>query len=184
MSINGKGCWKKSCEVERHHTDCYAFHCVESSSFFFGKGGSSQCWVKHSLAEMAMSSRHGCHDQWEGRIDPKENKWTRVASMSTRRLGVAVAVLGGFLYAVGGSDGTSPLNTGQSLPKSVQFPQSSTFSLGESPYKKSKKSRLSYNLLGKLFSLQESVTLSSSSAPSATIIFWYFPQMFLSPSAL
>jgi kelch-like protein 20 len=31
--------------------------------------------------------------------------------MSTRRLGVAVAVLNGFLYAVGGSDGTSPLNT-------------------------------------------------------------------------
>lgn len=47
------------------------------------------------------------------RYDPKENKWTRVASMSTRRLGVAVAVLGGFLYAVGGSDGTSPLNTGK-----------------------------------------------------------------------
>ena len=33
--------------------------------------------------------------------------------MSTRRLGVGVAVLGGFLYAVGGSDGTSPLNTGK-----------------------------------------------------------------------
>lgn len=49
------------------------------------------------------------------RYDPKENKWTRVASMSTRRLGVAVAVLGGFLYAVGGSDGTSPLNTGEAL---------------------------------------------------------------------
>lgn len=49
------------------------------------------------------------------RYDPKENKWTRVASMSTRRLGVAVAVLGGFLYAVGGSDGTSPLNTGTYL---------------------------------------------------------------------
>lgn len=49
------------------------------------------------------------------RYDPKENKWTRVASMSTRRLGVAVAVLGGFLYAVGGSDGTSPLNTGVGL---------------------------------------------------------------------
>ena len=32
--------------------------------------------------------------------------------MSTRRLGVGVAVLGGYLYAVGGSDGTSPLNTG------------------------------------------------------------------------
>lgn len=37
--------------------------------------------------------------------------------MSTRRLGVAVAVLGGFLYAVGGSDGTSPLNTGMNLFK-------------------------------------------------------------------
>lgn len=52
------------------------------------------------------------------RYDPKENKWTRVASMSTRRLGVAVAVLGGFLYAVGGSDGTSPLNTGVVLRRS------------------------------------------------------------------
>lgn len=53
------------------------------------------------------------------RYDPKENKWTRVASMSTRRLGVAVAVLGGFLYAVGGSDGTSPLNTGMVLSHAV-----------------------------------------------------------------
>lgn len=35
--------------------------------------------------------------------------------MSTRRLGVGVAVLGGYLYAVGGSDGTSPLNTGKGL---------------------------------------------------------------------
>ena len=32
--------------------------------------------------------------------------------MCTRRLGVGVAVLGGYVYAVGGSDGTSPLNTG------------------------------------------------------------------------
>lgn len=31
--------------------------------------------------------------------------------MTTRRLGVAVAVLGGQLYAVGGSDGQAPLNT-------------------------------------------------------------------------
>lgn len=38
--------------------------------------------------------------------------------MSTRRLGVAVAVLGGFLYAVGGSDGTSPLNTGRFISDS------------------------------------------------------------------
>ena len=35
-----------------------------------------------------------------------------MASMCTRRLGVGVAVLNGYLYAVGGSDGTSPLNTG------------------------------------------------------------------------
>lgn len=58
------------------------------------------------------------------RYDPKENKWTRVASMSTRRLGVAVAVLGGFLYAVGGSDGTSPLNTGISSIGAISFYES------------------------------------------------------------
>jgi kelch-like protein 20 len=45
------------------------------------------------------------------RYDPKENKWTKVASMMTRRLGVAVAVLNGYLYAIGGSDGQCPLNT-------------------------------------------------------------------------
>lgn len=65
------------------------------------------------------------------RYDPKENKWTRVASMSTRRLGVAVAVLGGFLYAVGGSDGTSPLNTGMpfAVPYCSQHLPSSCLSL-------------------------------------------------------
>ena len=31
--------------------------------------------------------------------------------MLSRRLGVAVAVLDGHLYAVGGSDGSAPLNT-------------------------------------------------------------------------
>jgi len=30
--------------------------------------------------------------------------------MSTKRLGVAVAVLGGYLYAIGGSDGQTPWN--------------------------------------------------------------------------
>jgi kelch-like protein 20 len=45
------------------------------------------------------------------KYDPLSNKWTRVASMNSKRLGVAVVVLGNFLYAVGGSDGTSPLNT-------------------------------------------------------------------------
>lgn len=58
-----------------------------------------------------------CNKQWFSfdRYDPQLNKWTKVASMSTRRLGVGVAVLGGYLYAVGGSDGTSPLNTGKGL---------------------------------------------------------------------
>ena len=31
--------------------------------------------------------------------------------MMTRRLGVAVAVLHGYLYAIGGSDGQNPLNS-------------------------------------------------------------------------
>ncbi len=35
--------------------------------------------------------------------------------MGTKRLGVAVAVLDGFLYAIGGSDGQSPLNTGKNI---------------------------------------------------------------------
>ena len=34
-----------------------------------------------------------------------------MAPMLSRRLGVAVAALDGFLYAVGGSDGSAPLNT-------------------------------------------------------------------------
>ena len=46
------------------------------------------------------------------RYDPQTNRWGKVASMGTRRLGVGVAVLNGFLYAVGGSDGSAPLNTG------------------------------------------------------------------------
>ena len=33
--------------------------------------------------------------------------------MGTKRLGVAVAVLDGYLYAVGGSDGQCPLSTGK-----------------------------------------------------------------------
>lgn len=45
------------------------------------------------------------------KYDPSENRWSRVAPMSTRRLGVGVAVLDMFLYAIGGSDGTSPLST-------------------------------------------------------------------------
>ena len=53
------------------------------------------------------------------KYDPESNKWSKVANMTTRRLGVGVAVLNGCLYAVGGSDGTSPLNTGQLFYKLV-----------------------------------------------------------------
>lgn len=45
------------------------------------------------------------------KYDPEKNKWQRVAPMCARRLGVAVAVVNDMLYAVGGSDGTSPLGT-------------------------------------------------------------------------
>lgn len=50
------------------------------------------------------------------RYDPHSNRWTKMAPMTTRRLGVAVAVVGGYLYAVGGSDGSAPLNTGTVCP--------------------------------------------------------------------
>ncbi len=45
------------------------------------------------------------------KYDVQTNRWSRVASMSTRRLGVAVCVLDSKLYAIGGSDGVSPLNS-------------------------------------------------------------------------
>ena len=58
------------------------------------------------------------------KYDPRENRWTRVASMSTRRLGVGVAVLDDGLYAIGGSDGTSPLNTVEKYdPKANRWAQ-------------------------------------------------------------
>lgn len=41
--------------------------------------------------------------------DPASNTWKAVAPMGNRRLGVGVAVTGGCLYAVGGSDGSAPL---------------------------------------------------------------------------
>lgn len=43
--------------------------------------------------------------------DPATNRWSQVCSMNTQRLGVAIGVLDGCLYAVGGSNGMSPLNT-------------------------------------------------------------------------
>ena len=56
------------------------------------------------------------------KYDSGANQWSRVAPMSTRRLGVAVAVLDSSLYAIGGSDGTSPLNTVEKYdPKNNQW---------------------------------------------------------------
>ncbi|CAF0953056.1 unnamed protein product [Didymodactylos carnosus] len=43
--------------------------------------------------------------------DPQTNEWSAVAQMSKQRFGVGVAVLNNLLYAVGGHDGTSYLNT-------------------------------------------------------------------------
>ncbi len=69
--------------------------------------------VAHYKGSTAITIKHLPLFFDEKRYDPKENKWSKVASMNTRRLGVAVAVLGGYLYAVGGSDGQMPLNTGR-----------------------------------------------------------------------
>jgi hypothetical protein len=44
-------------------------------------------------------------------FDPTTNEWKAVAPMSKRRCGVGVAVLNNLLYAVGGHDGVSYLNS-------------------------------------------------------------------------
>ena len=45
------------------------------------------------------------------KYDPGSNEWRLVAPMSKRRCGVGVAVLNDLLYAVGGHDGQSYLNS-------------------------------------------------------------------------
>jgi Kelch motif len=45
------------------------------------------------------------------RYDPHGNEWRMVAPMSKRRCGVGVSVLNDLLYAVGGHDGQSYLNS-------------------------------------------------------------------------
>ena len=52
------------------------------------------------------------------RYDPQSNEWRMVAPMSKRRCGVGVAVLNDLLYAVGGHDGQSYLN---SIERSVEM---------------------------------------------------------------
>uniref|UniRef100_A0A3Q2Q8S9 Kelch-like protein 20 n=1 Tax=Fundulus heteroclitus TaxID=8078 RepID=A0A3Q2Q8S9_FUNHE len=57
------------------------------------------------------------------RYDPQTNEWRMVASMSKRRCGVGVSVLDDLLYAVGGHDGSSYLNSVERLydPKTNQW---------------------------------------------------------------
>lgn len=45
------------------------------------------------------------------KFDPQTMEWKMVAPMSKRRCGVGVAVLNDLLYAVGGHDGQSYLNS-------------------------------------------------------------------------
>lgn len=45
------------------------------------------------------------------KFDPQTGEWKMVAPMSKRRCGVGVAVLNDLLYAVGGHDGQSYLNS-------------------------------------------------------------------------
>lgn len=47
------------------------------------------------------------------RFDPHTRQWSFVAAMSTSRSTVGVAVLDGKLYAVGGRDGCSCLNSAE-----------------------------------------------------------------------
>lgn len=47
------------------------------------------------------------------RYDPVLNTWTKMAPMLQQRSGAAAAVLDGFLYVMGGTDGDIPLNSGQ-----------------------------------------------------------------------
>lgn len=44
-------------------------------------------------------------------LDLETGAWTQLSAMNTHRHGLGVAVLGGTLYAVGGHDGWSYLNT-------------------------------------------------------------------------
>ena len=43
--------------------------------------------------------------------DIESNSWTQLSPMNTHRHGLGVTVLGGPIYAVGGHDGWSYLNT-------------------------------------------------------------------------
>lgn len=55
------------------------------------------------------------------RFDPQSADWKMVAPMSKRRCGVGVAVLNDLLYAVGGHDGQSYLNSIERYGNKIQM---------------------------------------------------------------
>uniref|UniRef100_A0A8C7VDJ7 Kelch-like protein 20 n=1 Tax=Oncorhynchus mykiss TaxID=8022 RepID=A0A8C7VDJ7_ONCMY len=67
------------------------------------------------------------------RYDPQTNEWRMVASMSKRRCGVGVSVLDDLLYAVGGHDGSSYLNSSTGL-WSKSYQKAGLPSIVELPY--------------------------------------------------
>ena len=75
--------------------------------------------VKNCILHVLVRVRH----QWvwfivaqcPHRYDPHINKWMEVAPMAKRRAGVGLAALNGYLYAVGGFDDASPLETVERL---------------------------------------------------------------------
>lgn len=55
-------------------------------------------------------------------LDLEAGTWAQLSPMNTHRHGLGVAVLGGPLYAVGGHDGWSYLNTVERyVPSSIQY---------------------------------------------------------------
>ncbi|XP_019470444.1 kelch-like protein 5 isoform X3 [Meleagris gallopavo] len=66
-----------------------------------------------------------------GKYDPKTDMWTAVASMSISRDAVGVCLLGDKLYAVGGYDGQTYLNTVESYdPQTNEWTQVAPLCLG------------------------------------------------------
>lgn len=50
------------------------------------------------------------HKRFNCSYEPEEDRWSRVQSMHSKRLGVGVAVVNRLLYAIGGFDGNERLS--------------------------------------------------------------------------
>lgn len=74
------------------------------------------------------------------RYDPKTDTWTAVAPMSLSRDAVGVCLLGDRLYAVGGYDGQSYLNTVEAYdPQTNEWTQVTNAILSSSDKKQTQK---------------------------------------------